>query len=99
MNDGASIDLGATGIGTTASKVLVDCLTLAWPTRPTWVAPVGSILSGVLCVGLQQLAAGDVLDMQHTASIVLNGIVAGGLAMGITALGNSAQAKRQEAGQ
>lgn len=97
MNDG--IDLGATGIGTVATKVLVDLVTLGWPTRPTWVAPVASVLSGISCVGLQLIATQPALTTQLGAMAILNGIVAGGLAMGITALGNSAQAKREQAGQ
>lgn len=96
MNDGNI--LAQTGLGTVATKVLVDLITIGWPTRPTWVAPTASLVSGILCIGLQQLATGAALSVQLGADSILNGIVAGGLAMGITALGNTAQSKRQEAG-
>lgn len=92
-----SMAAATTGAAAFATKILVDVITMGWPTRPTWVGPVAAILIGIGCTFLQFLTTATTVTAQLAANAVLLGIVVGGLAMGITASSNSAEAKRVEA--
>lgn len=92
-----SMAAATTGAAAFATKILVDVITMGWPSRPTYVGPVAAILIGIACTFLQFLTTATTITAQLCANAVLLGIVVGGLAMGITASSNSAEAKRSEA--
>lgn len=99
INDGGAVAiitlLSAAAIG--PAKGLVDTLTMAWPDRPSWAAPLASMLFGIGLVFLTAIAYGVMISQQTGAMCILAGIGAGLAAAGITSTGNTAEAKRQEA--
>lgn len=82
------------------AKVLVDIVSIAYPGRPSWVAPASAVGFGILScalVTLTQLAPTAPLDRQIVATIIGAGILAAGAAAGATASGNTAKSKRDDA--
>jgi hypothetical protein len=83
--DGSEIFILATS-GATWVKLLVDLWKVARPVCRTWEAPVLAVLSGVLILFLLLLATGQPLTSQTSARAVLAGLMAAGMAMGVTEL-------------
>ncbi len=86
--------------GTGPANILTNVVTMAWPTRPTWVAPVMGIVFGILSCTLitfVTVPANQAIDRQMWGTIVAAGITAYGMASGIQAAVNTAEAKRVEA--
>ncbi len=81
------------------AKVCVDIISMAYPGRPSWAAPLAAVGFGILAcalVTLTQIPATTALDRQMIATIIGAGILAAGAAIGVTASGNTAKAKRDE---
>lgn len=81
--------------GTVASftKIIVDGFKIGWPAAPAWaVLVVGFVVAQIVMV-LSTLATGDELTTQIVAVNVLQGVLAWGLAVGITEAQKLAQAK------
>lgn len=86
-----------TGLGAIATKFAVDGMTMGWPSRPTWAGPAGAFGFGIFFVALQTIVLTGTMNPQLAALAVLNGVIVGGVAMGLTASGNAAEAKRRAA--
>ncbi len=87
-----------TGLGAYATNILVSMLTMAFPQRPTWVAPGAALICGIGCSLLQTLAFSESgLTQQAIPQAVLGGIIIAGAAVGLHSAGRSAEAKRAKA--
>jgi len=75
----------------TVAKTLVDIIRMA-ADLPRWLPPALAILGGIGSVVLLMIANKVGLDSAVLAQSVLAGILAGGLAVGVTELGTRAQA-------
>lgn len=76
-------------------KVLVAIARMITPNPPTWVIPVLSLAFGVLCVSLLMLVGGQSFTVAAVvAQALLAGILATGLALGITELDKQAEQRR-----
>lgn len=89
--------LAQTGLGAFATKIIVDTITIGWPTRPVYVGPVAGVCFGIGLMAVQYVAAGTDMTSAAWANAVLNGIIVGGAASGGSAIGNSAKDKREAA--
>ena len=99
VNDGGAVALITllSAAAVAPAKGLVDVLTMAWPNRPTWAAPLAAMVFGIGLVFLTAVAYAITITGQTAAVCVLGGIAAGLASAGITSTGNSAEAKRLEA--
>lgn len=80
------------------AQVLVNIVTIAYPNRPSWVAPVAAVVFGILACALVTFAtlpASVTLDRQLVATIIGAGILSAGAASGAVATTNTADAKRK----
>lgn len=74
----------------TIAKVIVDIIRMA-ADLPRWLPPALAIIGGIGSVVLLMIANRIGLDSAVLAQSVLAGILAGGLAVGVTELGARAQ--------
>lgn len=88
------------GAAAGVTNTLVNAVTMAWPTRPSWAALICALLFGIVLTFLAAYAYVPgmlVFDRQAYAQIVLAGLGSGLAAAGIGASSSSAQTKRDEA--
>lgn len=83
--------------GSTFVKYIVDGISIAWPTRPSWVPIPTAFVLGVAVIALLQVATNVQLTPSAWAQTVLAGIASGAGAAGLTATSNTAQSKRSDA--
>lgn len=70
---------------TTVAKTLVDLLRMATDT-PRWVPPLAALFCGIISVLLLEIASKVALSADVLATVILAGIVSGGLSVGVTEL-------------
>ncbi|HSH78459.1 MAG TPA: hypothetical protein VLA19_08005 [Herpetosiphonaceae bacterium] len=104
MADGLDVNLGSIGalLGSAAyfSHLLVNGMTLGWPTRPHWVAWLMAMVTGTVLTFLLAIAtmpSDAIWTLQTYARIVLVGLGAGGAAAGASVTQTSAEATRKRA--
>jgi hypothetical protein len=88
------------GAAAGVTNALVSAVTMAWPTRPSYVALVCALVFGIVVTFLAAFAylpATVVFDRQAYAQIVLAGLGSGLAAAGIGASAQSANDKRDVA--
>ncbi len=97
------VDLGTIGalLGSAAyfTHLLVNGLTLAWPSRPRWFGWLAAMLGGMLLTGMLAVAslpADTEWTRQIVARIMLVGLAAGGAAAGASVTQTSAEASRKQ---
>jgi uncharacterized protein involved in cysteine biosynthesis len=79
---------------TTFAKIAADMLNIYVPARPSWMPPLAAILTGFLSLLGMFVADGLVLTQALIAQAALAGFLAGGGAVGVTALHNQAEESR-----
>lgn len=84
----------------TLAKILVDMMTMGWPGRPTWAAPLAALVFGIGAVFLltvSTLPDTAPIGRQMITSSIVAGILAAATSIGMTAAGNTAETKRTQA--
>lgn len=79
-------------------KVLVALVRMGYANGPAWLWPSLSLASGVVCVSLLMIVGGQSFTIAAVmAQAILGGILATGLALGITELDKQAEQRQQKA--
>lgn len=75
-------------------KVLIALARMAYASGPAWLWPLLSLIAGIVCVSLLMIVGGQSFTVAPViAQAILGGILATGLALGITELDKQAQTR------